>query len=313
MILRLAAGALLILIGATLLPVPGGAQQPYVLGPEDVVEVSVYGNDDLSRVVTVRPDGMISLPLVGEIRAAGLTPEQLRERLVPLYARFIRNPQVAVIVREFRRVRVTVLGQVMRPGVHELRLGSSVLDALASAGGLTEAAGLGELRLSRGQAPPVVIDLERLLLRGEVALNQRLETGDTLVVPEDLTARVYVLGEVARPGVIPLRGPMTVVQALGLVGGPTRRAMLGRAYVIRRGVESAAEPLPLATVTVARQAGPPLKLIPVDLHKILRAGDVARDLLLQRGDVLYVPDNPLALENIVLILTGIADLRSLLR
>ncbi|MDI6773347.1 MAG: polysaccharide biosynthesis/export family protein [bacterium] len=156
MTLRFAAGALLILIGATLLPVPGGAQQPYILGLEDVVEVSVYGNDDLSRVVTVRPDGMISLPLVGEIRAAGLTPEQLRERLVPLYARFIRNPQVAVIVREFRRVRVTVLGQVMRPGVHELRLGASVLDALASAGVLTEAAGLGEVRLSRGQAPPVL-------------------------------------------------------------------------------------------------------------------------------------------------------------
>lgn len=312
--IRKAASAILVaIIASTLLPVIGSAQQPYVLGPEDVIEVSVYGNDDLSRVVTVRPDGMISLPLVGEIKAAGLTPEQLRDRLAPIYARYIKNPQVAVIVREFRRVRVTVLGHVVRPGVYELRLGSTVLDALAAAGGITEAAGLGEVRISRGTAPQVVIDLERLLLRGEVALNRTVEPGDTVVVPEDLTSRVYVLGEVARPGVLPLRGPMTALQAVGLAGGPTRRALLGRAHVIRRGGEATSTPLPLATVTVARQAGPPLRVIPVDLHKILREGDVARDVALQRGDVLYVPDNPLAFENLVLILGGLADLRTLIR
>ncbi|MBM3471173.1 MAG: hypothetical protein FJX73_10360 [Armatimonadetes bacterium] len=315
---RRAAAALLAIVAATMLPAAfpaqsAGAQQPYVLGPEDVIEVSVYGNDDLSRVVTVRPDGMISLPLVGEIRAAGLTPDQLRERLAPIYARYIKNPQVAVIVREFRRVRITVLGHVTRPGVYELRMGSTVLDALAASGGLAETAGLGEVRLIRGGSPQITIDLERLLLQGDLNLNRGLETGDTLVVPEDLTSRVYVLGEVARPGVFPLRGTMTALQAIGLAGGPTRRAMLGRAHVIRRTGEAAGEPLPLATVTVARQAGPPLRLIPLDLHKILREGDAARDVPLRRGDVIYVPDNPLAFENIVAILGGLADLRTLLR
>ncbi len=289
----------------------GGA---YVLGPDDVIEVSVFANDELSRVVMVRPDGMISLPLVGEVRAAGLTPEQLRERLVPIYARYIRNPQVSIIVREFRKVRVTVLGQVTRPGVFELRLGSTVLDAIAAAGGLTDAAGLGEVRLNRIGSPQMTIDLERLLLRGEANLNRPLEAGDSLVIPEDLASRIYVLGEVARPGVFPFRGHMTAVQALGLAGGPTRKALLGRAYVIRRNPEAATtSPMPIQTVTVARQTGPAIRLLSVDFYKILREGDIARDIALQRGDVLYMPDNPLALENIILVLGGIGDVRSLLR
>jgi protein involved in polysaccharide export with SLBB domain len=259
---------------------------------------------------------MISLPLIGEVRAAGLTPEQLRQRLTALFAPYIRNPQVAVIVREFRRVRVTVLGQVVRPGVYELRQGATVLDALAAAGGLTEAAGLGEVKLVRGQTQPITIDLERLLLRGEVALNQRLEPGDTLVVPEDFTSRVYVLGEVTKPGVFPLRGPLTVLQALSLAGGPTRRALLNRSYVIRRAGEAPqaqATTIQLATVVVARQESPAVRIIPVDLLKIIREGDVTRDIPLQRGDILYVPENPMAVENILIILGGLSTLRDILR
>lgn len=224
-----AAGVLVVLLlSAAAAAPPGLAQNPYVLGPDDVIEVHVYGSEEISRVITVRPDGMISLPMVGEVRAAGLTPEQLRDRLAPLYAAYIKNPLVAVIVREFRRVRVAVLGQVAKPGVYELRQGSGVLDALAAAGGLTDAAGLGQARLTRAQGPEMLIDLDRLLLRGETALNHRVESGDTLVVPEDLTWRVYVLGEVARPGVLPLRGSMTALQALTLAGGPTRRSRLDR-------------------------------------------------------------------------------------
>jgi len=295
-------------------PIRVTAQSPYILGVEDVLEVVVFGNPDVSRTVTVRPDGMISLPLIGEVAAAGQTPEQLRQQLARLFASFVRNPQVTVIVRELHKVRVSVLGQVTRPGVYELTQGATVLDALAAAQGLAADAGLGEARLMRGGDPPVIVDLERLLLQGELALNLPLLPGDALVIPEDPTGRVYVLGEVTRPGVVPLRGSMTALQAMTLAGGPTRRALLNRAHIIRRGRQApAAATVTLATVTVAKQSIAGVQLLPVDLLKVIREGDVARDLALQRGDVLYIPENPIALENIGLLIGIAANVSYLLR
>lgn len=314
--LRMTAGGLILIIAllSTAAPVRVAAQQPYILRAEDVIEVMVFGNADVSRTVTIRPDGMISLPLIGEVAAAGLTPEQLRQQLSRLFASFVRNPQVTVIVREMHKVRVSVLGQVTRPGVYELAQGATVLDALATAQGLAPDAGLGEARLMRGQDPPVVIDLERLLLRGELALNLPLLPGDALVIPEDPTGRVYVLGEVARPGIMPLRGSLTALQALALAGGPTRRALLNRAHIIRRGRErSPTATVALTTVTVAKQSAAGIQVLPVDLLKVIRDGDVARDLALQRGDVLYVPENPIALENIALLIGIAANVSYLVR
>jgi polysaccharide biosynthesis/export protein len=290
-------------------------QPPYVLGPADVVEIVVFGNPEVSRTVTVRPDGMISLPLVGEVEAAGLTPEQLRQKITTLVAAFVRQPRVTVIVREFRRIRVSVLGQVSHPGVFELSQGAAVLDALAAAAGLTPDAGLGEARLIRGTDPPIAIDLEGLLLQGNLSFNLPLETGDALVVLDDASARVYVLGQVSRPGVVPLRGALTALQALTMSGGPTSRALLNNAQVIRRGRPGAATPqtIPVNTTVVARQEGPPIKVLPVDLAKVILEGDVARDILLQRGDILYVPENPWALDNISVLLGVAGNVAFLLR
>lgn len=306
----------LVLISALLTPPPTplAAQEGYILANEDEIEVVVFRNPEVSRTVTIRPDGMISLPLVGEVRAAGLTPDQLRQRLTQLFSTFVREPQVAVIVRVFHRVRVAVLGQVRRPGVHELAQGATVLDALAAAEGLAPDAGLGEVRLMRGQDPPVLIDLERLLLVGDLSLNRRLQPGDSVVVPEDATARIYVLGQVERPGILPVRGSLTALQALTLAGGPTRRAMLNRSSIIRR--ERPASPtstIPLTTVVVARESAAAIRVIPIDLWKVIREGDASRDVSLRRGDVLYVPENPMAVENIALLLGVAADAVLLLR
>src|SRR3989454_9430409 len=313
--LRMIAGVLIMIaVLSTAAPVRVAAQQPYILAAEDVIEVVVFGNADVSRTVTIRPDGMISLPLIGEVAAAGLSPERLRRQLTQLFTTYFRTPQVAVIVREFHKVRVAVLGQVTRPGVYELMQGATVLDALAAAQGLAVDAGLGEARLMRGGDPPVVIDLERLLLRGELALNLPLLPGDALVIPEDPTGRVYVLGEVLRPGIVPLRGSLTALQAMTPAGGPTRRALLNRAHIIRRGRQApAAATVTLATVTVAKQSIAGVQLLPVDLLKVIREGDVARDLALQRGDVLYIPENPIALENIGLLIGIAANVSYLLR
>jgi polysaccharide biosynthesis/export protein len=110
----------------------------YVIGQEDVLEISVWNNTAVTRTVPVRPDGKISLPLVDDVQAAGLTPMQLRERLIKALTAYIPAPSVSVIVREVHSVKVTVIGQVKTPGRYELKDRATVLDLLAMAGGLTE-------------------------------------------------------------------------------------------------------------------------------------------------------------------------------
>ena len=110
----------------------------YVIGPEDVLDIAVWDNTQLTRTVPVRPDGRISLPLLNDVIAAGLTPMQLRECLVAALKPYIPVPTVSVIVHEIHSFKVTVIGQVKTPGRYELKSRSTVLDVLAMAGGLTE-------------------------------------------------------------------------------------------------------------------------------------------------------------------------------
>ena len=116
----------------------GEATYEYVIGPADVLEVAVWQNTLVSRTVPVRPDGRISLPIINDIQAAGLTPLQLQSRLSEALADYIQSPEVSVIVREVHSFNVSVLGHVKTPGRYELTSRVTVLDVLALAGGLTE-------------------------------------------------------------------------------------------------------------------------------------------------------------------------------
>jgi len=110
----------------------------YRIGPEDVLDISVWKSADLTRTVPVRPDGKISMPLLNDVQAAGLTPPQLREVLTKGLTAFMPEPEVAVIVREIHSIKVSVLGLVKTAGRYELKSQATVLEALALAGGLTE-------------------------------------------------------------------------------------------------------------------------------------------------------------------------------
>jgi polysaccharide export outer membrane protein len=135
--------------GAQEAPEPRTGLASYVIGPEDVLDVSVWENTQISREVPVRPDGKISLPLVNDVQAAGLTPMQLRDVLTTLLVPYVPIPAVSVIVREVNSVKVTVLGEVKTPGRYNLRSRSTVLDLLAMAGGLTEYAARGRIVVLR--------------------------------------------------------------------------------------------------------------------------------------------------------------------
>jgi polysaccharide biosynthesis/export protein len=121
----------------------------FVIGPEDVLEVAVWGSPEVTRTVPVRPDGKISLPLINDIQAAGLTPIQLRETVTKALKPYIPEPAVSVLVREIHSFKVTVIGQVRAPGRYELKGRSTVLDVLAMAGGLNEYAARGRIVVLR--------------------------------------------------------------------------------------------------------------------------------------------------------------------
>jgi len=108
------------------------------LGPDDIIEVSVFGEKDLSTTVPVRPDGKISINLIGEMVASGKTATELQKEIAERYKRFIAEPAVTVVVKEINSPKVSVLGEVKNPGIYKIKDRATVLDAIAMAGGLTE-------------------------------------------------------------------------------------------------------------------------------------------------------------------------------
>jgi polysaccharide export outer membrane protein len=162
----------------------------YVIGPEDVLDIAVWNNADISRTVPVRPDGRISLPLLNDVQAAGFTPAQLRETLKKALGNYIPAPAVSVIVREVHSFKVTVIGEVKAPGRYELKSQATVLDLLAMAGGLNEFASRKRIVVLRHDGSitrkiPFAYD-ELTAKRGSKSTgveNFYLQPGDVLFVP----------------------------------------------------------------------------------------------------------------------------------
>jgi len=132
---------------------PGASSGDYRIGPEDVLSIAVWKNDTLGGEMPVRPDGMISLPLLNDVQAAGRTPMELRDVLVKRLSEYMPAPEVSVIVKEVRSPKVSVLGEVAHPGRYDLRGRTTVLDLLALAGGLTEFASRSRIVILRGDGP----------------------------------------------------------------------------------------------------------------------------------------------------------------
>jgi polysaccharide biosynthesis/export protein len=154
--------------------------QEYRLAKEDVVEVSVWKEPDLSRTVPVRPDGKITLPLVGDIPAEGLTPGQLEKMVAEKLSPLVRDPRVTVIVHDVNGSRIYVTGMVTRPGAFPLRSHMTVLQALAMAGGLAEFADRGEITVLHADGTRHVVAYDDLV-NGKA--RRQLSAGDTVVVP----------------------------------------------------------------------------------------------------------------------------------
>lgn len=162
----------------------------YIIGPEDVLEITVWRNADLSKTVAVRPDGRVSLPLVGDVTAVGRTAAQLAEEISSRLKEYKENPQVSIVVREVNSYTVFVLGEVTKPGKYPLKSKTTLLQAITIAGGFTPVAARNKLvvfRFGEGGEKDVKIkaSYDDIVLRDSSGQNVVLKPGDTIVVPSE--------------------------------------------------------------------------------------------------------------------------------
>jgi polysaccharide export outer membrane protein len=159
--------------------------QPYRIGCADVVQVAVWKDADLSRELPVRPDGFITLPMVGEIQANGLTPTELEQAISKKLAPYVQDPRVTVVVKEVNSSRVFVTGEVAHPGAFAMPARTSLVQAIALAGGFTEFASSDDIVVirSRGQPARVRVRYSDLVSEDGSPASFVLQPGDTIVVP----------------------------------------------------------------------------------------------------------------------------------
>ena len=255
---------------------PGPQQRDYVIGKEDLLELGVFEQPDLTRTVRVSGDGTISLPLLGVVPLAGLSTKQAEEKLRDLLSdKYLTDPQVWVFVKEAKSRKVSVVGAVEKPGSIEMLGDRTLLEAISEAGGLTHQAGR-DLYVLRpdasGAAQRIDIDLDDLMINGNPILNIALSPGDVINIPIDRVLHVYVDGAVRKPGEVEYKSsrPLNLLQAIAAAGGLSERAS-------QKGI-----------VVIRTKTGGSQDMIKVDL-KAVRKGK-QENFELENGDSIYVPE-----------------------
>jgi len=239
------------------------AAPDYQIGPEDILRITVYGHEDLTQSVLVQSDGTFTYPLVGRVKASDLTIAELEKKLAVLLSRgFIRNPQITVVVQEFRSQSVYVVGEVQRPGPYPLSGPTGLLEVLAKAAitgnagaevivvrppagaavtgpVLPAEAGAEGAPADQPQAEVIRVNF-RDLQAGDLSRNVRLRPNDTVFVPQ--AAKVFVTGEVRSPGAYGWFPGMTARQLISVAGGLTPDGSDGRLRVIRPATDKSGKP-----------------------------------------------------------------------
>ncbi len=163
-----------------------GQGDHYIIGPSDVLEIQVWREPNLSKIIPVRPDGKITLPLVDDVLAAGLTPLELKSMLEKALAKYVANPTVSVAVREIHSKNIYIMGKVNHPGQFPLRQGLTVLQALSIAGGLAEWAdekNIVIVRMENGRQKKIKFNYSKVSKGKDLDKNIQLQPGDTIIVP----------------------------------------------------------------------------------------------------------------------------------
>jgi len=261
---------LIILLLFTLIPLSSESFETYIIGEEDVLDIFVWNNVDLSRKVIVRPDGMISLPLVNDVKAKGLTAMQLRDVLVEKISAFVDTLDLTVtvdVINSFK-VYVIVKGKGGSTGTYTLKRKTLLLQFFASIGGIEE------VDLPRSyvlrENKKIDLDMERLFYQNDLSQNIELMPNDTLVLQDRYGLRISVIGEIKNPGIIGYRRGMTLLDVILDSGGLTDYARPSGTKIIRRS-----------------EGGN--TIIKVDLDDILYDGEIEKNIFIEPGDTVIVP------------------------
>jgi polysaccharide biosynthesis/export protein len=238
--------AFILIAGLLAAAMPAAAQSQYVIGSQDVLTITVWDQPDMSGKFTVETDGTFTFPLIGRVKAGGLSLRDLEESLKKqLLNGFFKNPQLSVSVDQYRSQRIYVVGEVRQPGTYPLTGDMTLIEALARAGSTSERASREAVIVrarpgasATGPTLPTDVDQSQIikvdlkaLQSGQPLQQVTLRDGDTIfVMPAEA---VYVTGHVRNPGAYAIPQEMTVLQALSLAGGVTDRAATARIKVIR--------------------------------------------------------------------------------
>ncbi len=259
-------------------PVAQETQTPpvndYRIGAKDLLEIAVFELPELNQTVRVSEDGSITLSLLGKVEVAGLTAQELEKKLASLLdQQYTKGAHVTVFIKEYQKV--SVIGAVGQPGQYQLIGPTTLLQAIAQAGGLTAQA-MNEIFIYRqgndGKQERIVINIGSLTIGGNQDLNIELRPKDVVTVPIDQILNVFVYGEVKTPGAIPYLSSkkITLLQAIAQAGGPTEWAKKSKLMIKRKD----------------KKTGKEMK-INVNLKNVI-SGKIA-DINLEEGDVVIVP------------------------
>jgi polysaccharide export outer membrane protein len=209
------------------------AADDYRLGPGDLLKISTFGYDDLTTDARVSESGNITFPLIGQLPVEGLSTRELESLIAEKLqsGSFITRAQVSVLIVDYQSQKVSVMGQVAKPGQFFLDGTTRVLDLLAKAGGINDDAAADHAVLLRNDGRSQVINLQALF-DGDASQNPAVAHGDTINVPR--APRFYIYGEVQKPGAYRLERNMTLSRAISASGGLTSRGSERRTVVKRR-------------------------------------------------------------------------------
>ena len=247
----------------------------YRVGVEDKLYIAVWENKELTREVSVRLDGKISLPLIGELKVEGLTCQEITQLIINNVGTYIKNPNVFVVLKSINNYKVYIMGGVKLPGVYNLKRKTDLFHLIIMAGGFTsnEYICLENSYILR-EKDYISVDIKKMIEEKNLDYNINLLPNDIVYIPDNCKKHITVIGEVMSPGKVIFKNNITVMDAILKAGGTTEDAHLNGTKIIRKNGD---------------RRNNSKKKIKVPLKKIMKEGDLDCNIQLQPNDIVIIP------------------------
>jgi polysaccharide biosynthesis/export protein len=245
----------------------GVPQRKFVLGPEDIIEISVWGNKEFAGDLPVRPDGKVSIPLIGDVNVKGLTPTKVKNLVTQKLRKFITDASVTVFVKEINSINISIAGEVNVPGTYKVNRPITLLHLFSLSQGFTDKADLKNSYLLR-KGKKMDIDFYALVRNGDISQNVSLMSNDLIFIKDNFNNRIKVAGEVMEPQVITFQDEITVLGAILIANGLTDKADLKNSFLLRKG-----------------------KKMDIDFYALIKKGDISQNVSLMPNDMIFIKDN----------------------